>query len=79
MYKQIKCIEDGCKRIFTLSERDLEFYAKNKYELPKRCLDCRKAKKQRNNSPFGKILIGMRTAEKKGRNYKPNNQHKKYD
>lgn len=49
--QQLQCIE--CGKIFDFSAEDQEFYAKKGFSAPKRCAECRDARKARNNGPRG--------------------------
>ena len=53
--KYLICTEKHCGAEYVFSVRDQEFFAKNNFGEPKRCPSCRKAKKQRMNSPFNKV------------------------
>jgi hypothetical protein len=35
-----------CDKEFYFKEKDQEFYAKHEYDTPKRCWDCRQARKK---------------------------------
>lgn len=41
-----QCIEEKCNAKFTLTEKEKQFFLRNKLEMPKRCEKCRKARKQ---------------------------------
>ncbi len=43
-----------CGRDFSFSERDQEFYREKGFEPPKRCKDCRDAKKAQRGDADGK-------------------------
>ena len=43
-----------CGRDFSFSERDQEFYREKGFEPPKRCKDCRDAKKVQRGDAGGK-------------------------
>lgn len=52
--QQLQCVE--CGKIFDFSAEDQEFYAKKGYSAPKRCSECREARKRnnpRNGGGFG--------------------------
>ena len=38
------CVD--CQKQFYITESEKQFYAENKYELPKRCYNCRKKKRE---------------------------------
>lgn len=42
---ELQCID--CPKTFTFSAGEQEFFARNNYVQPKRCPDCRAAKKRR--------------------------------
>lgn len=44
----IQCQDCGQDFIFTIGEQ--EFYAQNQFNEPKRCKECRDARKNRNNA-----------------------------
>ncbi|MCQ4023320.1 zinc-ribbon domain containing protein [Ruminococcus sp. zg-924] len=50
MSKQIICRSCGCK--FTLTERQIEFYAENGWSTPCHCTTCRKEKRQERASQY---------------------------
>lgn len=62
MSKKIICVD--CKKEFVLSDNEINFYKEKNLHEPKRCLDCRKAKKNFSNS---------NNNETKQYNYKKNN------
>lgn len=49
--QQLQCVE--CGKIFEFSAEDQEFYATKGYSVPKRCSDCREARKRNSNSSRG--------------------------
>jgi CxxC-x17-CxxC domain-containing protein len=49
--QQLQCVE--CGKIFDFPAEDQEFYAQKGYSAPKRCTECRQARKARNNSRGG--------------------------
>jgi predicted RNA-binding Zn-ribbon protein involved in translation (DUF1610 family) len=44
--KHIVCIE--CGDVFEFTANDQEFYTKNNFKEPKRCINCRKSRKENN-------------------------------
>lgn len=46
--QQLQCVE--CGKIFDFSAEDQEFYATKGYSAPKRCTECREARKARTNN-----------------------------
>lgn len=40
---------NDCKQEFVFTEREQEFYSEKGFEEPKRCPECRKARKQQRN------------------------------
>jgi len=43
---ELKCVEENCQLIFQFTAGEQKFYADHGYEnVPKRCPDCRKARK----------------------------------
>ena len=40
---------NDCQKEYVFTEREQEFYAEKGFEEPKRCPDCRKARKQQKN------------------------------
>lgn len=49
--QQLQCVE--CGKIFVFSAEDQEFYSTKGYSAPKRCPECREARKSRSNSFHG--------------------------
>ena len=49
--QQLQCVE--CGKIFDFSADDQEFYATKGYSSPKRCSECRDARKARSNPRGG--------------------------
>ena len=49
--QQLQCVE--CGKIFEFAAEDQEFYAAKGYSAPKRCPECREARKNRSNSFHG--------------------------
>lgn len=45
-WRRCKCKE--CKKLFYMSIGEVEFYEKKKLDTPKRCPDCRRARKAKN-------------------------------
>lgn len=46
--KTLTCVD--CQREFVWMEREQEFFAEKQFQPPKRCFNCRKAKRERQNS-----------------------------
>lgn len=44
-----KLVCQDCEKEFEFSEREQEFYTQKGFEEPKRCPECRKARKQQKN------------------------------
>lgn len=53
--KTLVCSEESCGKDFIFPAKDQAFFASKKFGDPKRCPDCRKAKKRRMDSPFAKV------------------------
>lgn len=46
--KYITCIDCGCT--FSMTEEEQKWYEERGFELPKRCPECRKAKRNKNRN-----------------------------
>jgi len=54
--RSIVCIEPDCKKTFSLTSGEIEFYVQRDFSLPKRCKPCRHARKNK-NFPDGKTSV----------------------
>lgn len=67
--KTLKCIEEVCgHKEFVVTAGEQSFFASKGYSIPKRCKECRVAKKAsyeaRERSPFTPILNQMRSHDR---------------
>ena len=46
---KVKIVCKDCGKEFTVDEKEQEWYKEKGFELPKRCLDCRKKRKAERN------------------------------
>lgn len=47
--KEVRCIEASCKKYFTITAGEQEFFAGKGFQLPRRCKDCRERRKREQN------------------------------
>lgn len=57
---QKKCSERDCRKSFTITAGELEFFEGKGFPVPKRCKDCRERRKRENNSAFGSVARDFR-------------------